>query len=257
MKNNNTKAGKPQSGSPPWFYFPFDGIEAESITLSGAEVNHILGARRLQEGDQLVLMNGRGELAHCMLQAADKRKKRVTLRVTLVAQVEPPIRSLSLACALPKGDRLSTLLDMASQIGITRFQPLTFERSVSRWSGKLKTRCTRIAIEAAKQSKRAWVPEIGDCLSYSQWLEADTRYSALTLLADQYGCALQSHQTAIESATHITLIVGPEGGLTEQELALAKSNNIASIRLAEPILRIETAAIAGLAAINTVGRPHR
>lgn len=235
--------------NPAWFYYPFKEIETETLTLAGAEVNHIIGARRLHAGDQLVLMNGKGELAHCVLEEANKKSKTAKLRVSLIAQIQPPPAQIVLACALPKGDRLSTMLDMACQLGMSQFQPLEFEHGVSKWSDKLKARCERIVIEAAKQSKRAWVPQIHHSVAYTRWLEANDDAQSLSLLADQYGCPLQSYQSAIDSAKQIALIVGPEGGLSEQEMVLTKTHNIESLRLAEPILRIETAAVAGIAAI--------
>lgn len=236
--------------SPPWFHHDFDSVNTESITLSGAEANHIIGARRLHVGEQLILSNGKGKLLHCVLEQADKREKIAILRVSLMAQVDPPAKTIVLASALAKGDRLSSMLDMATQIGITHFQPLEFERSASKWSEKLKVRSERIAIEAAKQSKRAWVPKIADCMPYVNWLEAQKDTQSTLFLADQHGLPLQSHQSTLESASNISLIVGPEGGLSEQELSLSQTHDIERIRLADAILRIETAVVAGLSAIT-------
>ncbi len=98
--------------SPPWFYYPFDEIDTATLELSGEEVTHIIGARRLRVGDELVLINGRGEMAHCALEETNKKLKSVKLRISLVAEVDPPDKEIILACALPKGDRLSTMLDM-------------------------------------------------------------------------------------------------------------------------------------------------
>lgn len=238
------------AATPPWFHYRFDTVDTETLTLTDAEANHIIGARRLQVGDQLILSNGNGGLIHCMLEQADRKNKIAVLRVSLTAQTEPPQKSLVLASALPKGDRLSTMLDMACQAGMTHFQPLVFERSVSKWNDKLKARCERIVIESAKQSKRAWVPHINACVDYAAWLEAQREAQSTMLLADQFGCPLQSHQSTLESAVEINLIIGPEGGLSEQEIVRAHSQDIKCLRLTDAILRIETAAIAGLSAIN-------
>ena len=238
--------------SPPWFYYPFTDIEQSSIELNGDEVNHIVGARRLHPGDLLILMNGQGALAHCVLDEADKKARRVRLRVSLIAQIEPSSKQRILACAVPKGDHLSSMLDMACQLGMTHFQPLQFERSVSRWNAKLHRRCERIVLEAAKQSKRAWVPCINSLQTYSEFLGAGNS-DDLQMLADQFGHPMQSYRDAINKAGKLCLIVGPEGGLNEQEMKQAHQHKLALVRLAEPILRIETAAVAGLAAFNQTG----
>lgn len=237
---------------PPWFYYPFTDIEQSSIELNGDEVNHIIGARRLHTGDQLILMNGKGALAHCVLDESDKKARCVGLRVSLIAQIEPSATQRILACAVPKGDHLSSMLDMACQLGMTHFQPLQFERSVSRWNAKLHTRSERIVLEAAKQSKRAWVPHVRDIQPYSDFLPAGDA-NELRMLADQFGHPMQFYQGDIEIAEKLCLIVGPEGGLNEQEMKLALKHKLALVRLAEPILRIETAAVAGLAALNQTG----
>lgn len=238
--------------SPPWFYYPFTDIEQSSVELNGDEVNHIIGARRLHPGDLLILMNGRGSLAHCVLDEADKKARRVRLRVSLIAQVEHPDKQRVLASAVPKGDHLSSMLDMACQLGMTHFQPLQYERSVSHWNAKLQTRCERIVLEAAKQSKRAWVPKIEAIQPYSDFLISG-KSKELQMLADQFGHPVQSYQNEIKSAEKLTLIVGPEGGLNAQEMKLAQQQTLALVRLAEPILRIETAAVAGMAALNQTG----
>lgn len=238
--------------SPPWFYCPFTDIEKSSLELNGEEVNHIIGARRLHPGDLLILMNGRGSLAHCVLDEANKKARRVRLRVSLIARVEQSAKQRILASAIPKGDHLSSMLDMACQLGMTHFQPIQFERSVSRWNAKLQRRCERIVLEAAKQSKRAWIPQINDIKTYSDFLLVDEP-KALKMLADQFGHPIQFYQAEIKAAKKLSLLIGPEGGLNKKETKLAQQQKIALVRLAEPILRIETAAVAGMAALNQTG----
>ncbi len=240
------------ASTPPWFYHPFDALKEDTVELTGKEANHIIGAQRLRLDDQLVLMNGRGSLAHGMLVAADKKRKIVRLRVSLVARVNPRTKPHTLATALPKGDRLSTMLDMACQIGITGFQPLEFERSVRKWSPQLKIRCERVLLESAKQSKQAWVPEVYDSMPYSEWLAEQDANNVLVLLANQFGSSLHAHQSAIQSATGIALVVGPEGGLSQREMELAKQRQLPSLRLADNILRVETAAVTGMSLLHTL-----
>lgn len=236
--------------STPWFYHAFDQLDAANLTLEGAEVQHILGARRLNVEDQIVLMNGRGKLAECTIQEANKKAKSINLRVDGIQTFPAPQKSITLACAIPKGDRLSTMLDMACQLGMTHFQPLVFNFSVAKWNDKAHKRAERILLEAAKQSKRAWLPEIIVPESFAEFAMQPTEGTNLRLLADQYGKALQSYAAPLQSASNVTLIIGPEGGLAPREMNLIKDKRIDLVKLAEPILRIETAAIAGLSALN-------
>ena len=237
---------------PAWFYYPFDQLDTELLELTGDEANHILGARRMRPGDELALCNGRGKLAHCTLDAADKRARMVRLRVSLVAQLEPPVRCITLASALPKGDRLATMLDMCCQLGMTRFQPLEFEYSVSRWNDKIAARCERILVESCKQSKTPWVPELGPSMTYRDYISRETDDDTLVLVSDQFGCPAKKHASGIESAHEICLVIGPEGGLSEIELKLAQDHGVPLIRLADAILRVETAAAGAVAAVNGV-----
>ncbi|MCP4008174.1 MAG: 16S rRNA (uracil(1498)-N(3))-methyltransferase [Proteobacteria bacterium] len=236
--------------SPPWFYYPFKELEQSGLELSGKEVTHIIGARRLRIGDELVLMNGQGKMAHCTLEEADKKTRTVKLKVSLIAEVESPRNEIILACALPKGDRLSTMLDMACQLGMTQFQPLVFDHSVSRWNDKLAKRCERILIEASKQSKSARVPEIRPICTYPELLAENSGGQALILLADQFGRSVSAYEDELEKADTAYVLVGPEGGLSETEIKLAHQHRVAMLRLACAILRIETAAVAAVTALQ-------
>ena len=237
--------------SPPWFYYPFDELENPALCLSGEEVTHIIGARRLRAGNQLVLMNGLGKLAHCVLEEVNKKARTATLRVSLVAELEAPKKNIILACALPKGDRLSTMLDMACQLGMTQFQPLVFERSVNKWSDKLSHRCERVLIEACKQSKTARAPEVRPICGFAEFLNSNQPENALTLLADQFGRPVSAYAKSIRHARSLCMVVGPEGGLSELETRLAEQTGLASLRLAHAVLRIETAAVAAITALQS------
>ena len=223
---------------PPWFYYPFDHLDEEKLDLSGTEANHILGARRMHPGDELVLSNGKGRLAHCTLIEADKKARTLSLLISLIAEIEPPAKQIVLASALAKGDRLATLIDMACQLGMTRFQPVQFERSVGKWSDKLAQRCERIAIEACKQSKQAWLPRIEPLCDYRdlEWSRDEGR--ALTVLADPFGRPMDCYRAEIERAQTLCIVIGPEGGLTEAEFGHAQEQEAAKVRLASHILRI-------------------
>ena len=196
------------------------------------------------------ICNGKGRLAHCTLMEADKKGRTLSLLISLIAEIEPPAKQIVLASALAKGDRLATLIDMACQLGMTRFQPLQFERSVGKWSDKLAQRCERIAIEACKQSKQAWLPRIVQVCDYRDLDWSGDNGRALTVLADPFGRPMDCYRDEIEGAQTVSIVVGPEGGLTEAEFAHAQEQGADKVRLAAHILRIETAAVASIAALQ-------
>jgi 16S rRNA (uracil1498-N3)-methyltransferase len=236
--------------SPPWFYYPFDDIDTATLELSGEEVTHIIGARRLRVGDQLVLINGQGKMAHCALEETSKKLKSVKLRISLVAEVDPPDKEIILACALPKGDRLSTMLDMTCQLGITAFQPLHFEHSEAKWNDHQNRRCERILIEACKQSRNSNVPRIDPMCSFNEFISDKLSPQSLTLLADQFGRPSNAYTSQIKAADILCIVVGPEGGLSAAEIELTQQHKIVPLRLANAVLRIETAAIAAVTALQ-------
>ena len=235
---------------PPWFYYPFDHLNSEKLELSGVEANHILGARRIHPGDELVLSNGQGRVANCTLLEADKKSRSLILLVSLIAEIEPPQKQIILASALAKGDRLSNLLDMACQLGMTCFQPVHFERSVGKWSDNLAQRCERIVIEACKQSKQAWLPRINAICDYAEIPWGSKEGTVLTLLTDPYGRPMDAFQEEIAQADTLRIVVGPEGGLSDTELSHAQEEGGPKVRLASHILRVETAAVASIAALQ-------
>jgi 16S rRNA (uracil1498-N3)-methyltransferase len=218
--------------------------------LSGEEVTHIIGARRLRAGDELVLINGQGKMAHCALEESNKKLKSVKLRISLIAEMDPPGKAIILASALPKGDRLSTMLDMACQLGITAFQPLHFEHSESRWNDHQIRRCNRVFIEACKQSRNPNIPQIYPMCDFHEFISSNSSGQDLTLLADQFGQPVEVYTSQIKAADTLYIVVGPEGGLSAAESEFTQQQNIATLRLASAVLRIETAAIAAVTAIQ-------
>lgn len=219
-----------------WFYhehIPSVGATAE---LDAAEARHALGARRLQVGESITLFDGQGTSAIAALQSADKRH--TIVEITERTTHEKPKRTITLASALPKGDRQAVMLSMAAQLGIARFIPLHCERSVAKVSKGFESRTQRIFIEACKQSRQPFVPVIDAAMTPKELSRADV---GSILVADPAGAPITSQSP---STSAITLVIGPEGGFAEHELRELQSPNAALVSLGESILRIETAAVA-------------
>lgn len=240
----------------PRFFCP--AFEPGDTTLDPAELRHALGSRRLRVGDELILFDGRGRLGHARLvlasgsqaargvRAARWRFARPeTVHVDRVLVVPPPARCLTLVTAACKGQRLDWLVEKCTELGVGRLVLSRFERSVVRPETGREEKLRRVAIEACKQCRRAWLPTIEVRASLAAVL-GDTGHDAL-LVADPDEAApslaswLHGHGPNVR---RLTAVVGPEGGLTSRELELLRAAGAQIVRLADHILRVETAAVA-------------
>ena len=196
------------------------------ITLDQAESRHALQSLRLRPGDEAILFDGRGRLAHGMLQPDDKTERRRARRAAYFAVERvlcepPPTRALTLVVAACKGPRLTWMVEKLTELGTTRIVFAEFERSVVHVGKTHAARLRRTALEAAKQSQRIWLPEIMCGVALGEAIheqEADA-----TLVAHpaedvpSLSARLHGHEL---SEQHLTAVVGPVGGLTEGALTL-------------------------------------
>ncbi len=205
------------------------------VILSGEEARHGAAVLRLRPGDAMRLADGAGHAAVGTV----SRVGRDTLEV-VVSGVEnlplDPAELLTVVVAAPKGERLADLVRMLTELGVGRIAPLICARG-ERVPGN-NERLTRIAAEALKQSRRARLPIVAEPLTVA---EAATLGQRLVVL-DPLGAA-----PVPGPVLPTMLVVGPEGGLTPEELATLAAAGAVATRLAGPILRIETAAVAAAA----------
>ncbi len=223
-----------------------------SLELPESESHHLRNVLRLQPDDKIELFDDTGRTA--LARVVDISHARITVQINTVDASVPPTTKITVASALPKGDRADWMIEKLSELGVSRFIPLQTERSVVHPEGKNKRdRWTRIATESAKQSHRIGVMQIDALTPLGQVLSSIA--NALYLSPDPAARALVSNLKAEDE--RITLIIGPEGGWSENEIALFAARNITPARLTDTILRIETAAItaAALAACASLRPP--
>lgn len=226
------------------------------ITLDAGESRHALHSLRLRPGDEIIVFDGRGRVAHGTLRSDDvagspKPGRRVGVKARrAVVEVEhvlcepPPSRTLTLIVPGCKGARLTWMVEKLTELGTTRITVANFERSVVRVGPAHARRLRRTAIEAAKQSQRVWLPEIA-CGAPLDKALADLPHAKLLVAHPAEGAAtlfgrFHAHELADE---HVTAIIGPEGGLSDAEVAMLREADGKLVRLASTILRVETAAI--------------
>lgn len=242
--------------SEPRFHCPH--IEPGLTHLDAAETRHALLSLRLKPGDAVVLFDGRGRVGYGRLaddgaqtrEADAGRKRRGTpagaaVHVERVLLVPQPARTLTLVCPGCKGDRLDWLVEKCTELGVTTLRIAQFERSVVQPGETRIEKLRRAAIEACKQCRRAWLPEIDAATPLSEAVAAVPQGALIVADPDEQAPSLASwlHGHAM-NANHLSAVVGPEGGITADELRLLRARGAQIVRLADQVLRVETAAVA-------------
>lgn len=230
--------------SAPLFYCPELARSGPTLALSPEETRHA-AAQRLRVGDAVALFDGRGHGAHARVANVGARGRGIEVEIGERFSAPAPSLSRVLYCALPKGERLATLLDMATQLGMTRFVPLLCARSVVQPGAGWQVRAQRICIEACKQSRRLYLPELGEPMPLAAALAAARETTPRVWFAHP-GASTRPSGGAIPSGG-VAMFVGPEGGFTEEEVAQAERTGVTRVELGSQLLRIETAAVALLA----------
>ncbi|MCX7176569.1 MAG: 16S rRNA (uracil(1498)-N(3))-methyltransferase [Proteobacteria bacterium] len=233
----------------PRFYCPIPLQSGRTITLPPEAAHHALRVLRLRSGDELVLFDGLGgEYPGRVVDAA--RTMRVALEDWRDTEREAPL-ALTLVQALPAGDKMDWVVQKAVELGAATIQPVQAKRSVVRLAGERADKRVghwqQVAISACEQSGRNRLPIIGAVVDLPHYLgmprgENDTRL----LLSPQSGARLSALP---RPAGGVTLLIGPEGGLDEDEEHAAHSVGFQSVSLGSRVLRTETAGLAAMAAI--------
>lgn len=220
-------------------YFP-DVLPAAGgrVVLSGEEAQHAHRVKRVEVGEVVALHDGRGGVATAEVAHATKVRGEWTLEL-LVRDVEKRERQeprLTVLAASPKGDRLEAMVDGLAQVGVERFSPLVTARTVVEpRQGKLD-RLTRVAVEAMKQSGAAHLMEVGGPVSLAEALRGE----GPVVMADASGGTWRG-----PLPSRATLLVGPEGGWTAEEVEAAHAAGVRVARFGVLTMRVEVAAVVG------------
>jgi 16S rRNA (uracil1498-N3)-methyltransferase len=212
--------------------------------LEGGEARHLRDALRLRVGDEAFVFDGTGREFRCAVQDCGKRGARLEILAPVApAQPESPLR-LTLALALLKGEKFDLAAQKATELGVNRIVPVITSRADARLrdardGAQRVERWRRVALAAAKQSGRAVVPEIADCIAFSAFVAAPEDGPRF-MFAEQGGDGFPASGKEILSAV---ALVGAEGGWAGEEIALAQKAGWRVVTLGGRILRAETAAL--------------
>lgn len=227
-----------------------DGVTVGStVTVEGDEAHHAVVVRRLRVGEPVVLTDGRGSSVRGAV--AETGKGRFTVTVTAVDFTAPAEPSFAVVQALPKGDRGELAVELLTEIGVSSIVPWAASRSVAVWKGdrsaKSLAKWRATAREAAKQSRRSWFPEV----------ESPATTSEVAALLSSCALALVLHEEAdtplssvpVPASGLVAVVVGPEGGLTDEEVSTLEAAGAIAVRLGPEVLRTSTAGVAAVASL--------
>jgi 16S rRNA (uracil1498-N3)-methyltransferase len=225
-----------------------------SVVLDGPEGRHAATVRRLQVGEELVVADGKGNAAACVVETV-QGKESLTLRIDRRWTEPQPQPRIVLAQALIKGDRGELAVELATETGVDVIVPWRAGRSIVKWEdgprgAKALARWRSTAREAAKQSRRAWIPDVTDAVNTRQLADLVTK-SAFSLLLD----ASAKHSLVdleLPAEGDLVLVVGPEGGISESESDALRAAGAQVARLGPTVLRASTAAAAAVAALGVL-----
>jgi 16S rRNA (uracil1498-N3)-methyltransferase len=215
------------------------------VQLAPAEAHHARDVLRLAEGTSVELFDDAGQAAAGIVTSVGPQG--MTVRVETVTRGEDGL-NLTIAAAVPKGDRADWMVEKLGELGVQNFIPLATARSVVLPAGKNKTqRWARLAIESAKQSRRVGVMRIAELTPLDQAIRSTAAGWYLSTRADALPISRQLKQPIPTPA--LTLFIGPEGGWTNEEITAFDAARFTDVGLTRTILRVETAAIAAAAMI--------
>ncbi|RLL66730.1 16S rRNA (uracil(1498)-N(3))-methyltransferase [Streptomyces sp. Z26] len=233
-----------------------EALAVGPVVLEGPEGRHAVSVRRLRPGEPIVLTDGAGTGAYATVTAV-RGKDRLEADVERVRTEPEPRPRLTVVQALPKGDRGESAVETMTETGVDVIVPWAAARCVTQWRGeraaKSLAKWRTTAREAGKQSRRLRFPHVEDPLSGGQLAERLRGAAFAAVLHGEGGAPLAAAELPADG--EIVLVVGPEGGVTQQELDACAEAGAAPYRLGPSVLRTSTAGTAAAALL--LGRTGR
>jgi 16S rRNA (uracil1498-N3)-methyltransferase len=232
-------------------------VVGSEVLITGQDAKHITLVLRLKPGDDIILLTGNGQEYSARIRSIGPDGVRVDISAAHCSETDPVIK-LTVALGFLKEKKMDDLVRQLTELGMHRFQPFFARRSVSRpdearMAGRV-VRWEKIARESLKQCRRGSVPEIRPAVAFDE---------ALSLAAeDNVKIVFWERETrfpipgavdvASDKPLRVTVLLGPEGGLTDEEVSAARSAGFVACSLGPRILRAETAAVAACALVQYV-----
>jgi 16S rRNA (uracil1498-N3)-methyltransferase len=230
-----------------------DRLAGGRVTFDAGESHHLSRVLRLRPGDTIVATDGAGRDYTVRLE----RLGHVVVGTVLAEQagVAASPLAITLIQGVPKGDKMEAILRAVTELGVARVRPALCERTIvrlemSRWRDRAR-RWQRVAREAAKQSRRAVIPEVEMPRPLGEWLAEPGPADLALCLWESHGTPLGEVLRAASTPRSVRIVVGPEGGLTAGEVDAARALGFTVTSLGPRILRTETAGLAVVAILQS------
>ncbi|MFH7594944.1 16S rRNA (uracil(1498)-N(3))-methyltransferase [Streptomyces racemochromogenes] len=224
------------------------------FVLEGPEGRHAVSVKRLAPGEDVVLTDGRGRWAEGVVKAAEGKDRLVVTDLREIREEPEPAVRITVVQALPKGDRGEVAVETMTETGVDAIVPWQASRCITQWRGErgakslAKWRAT--ARESGKQSRRVRFPEVGEALSTKQVAALlATADLAMVLHEDREAASEPLATAALPESGSVVLVVGPEGGVSPEELAVFAEAGARPYRLGRSVLRTSTAGTAATAVL--------
>lgn len=226
------------------------------VRITGDEGFHAATVRRIRPGETLAVSDGSGTVADCVVEAADKRC--LTARVLDRRVISPARPAVTVVQAIPKSERSELAIELACEAGADEFVAWQAARCVARWDPERAEKGLRrwraVARSAARQSRRTWIPAVAGPLSTAALdgflRERHAAGAVLVVLHESAEKPLAS--IPLGDAESVVMVVGPEGGISTEELDILVAAGAAPVRLGPAVLRTSTAAAVALGAIGVL-----
>ena len=232
----------------PRIYTPQTLAGLSFIELEPQASHHINKVLRMQEGDSIILFNGDGFDYTALIDNIHKKSLSASIDGSIASETESPL-SIHLGIGISKGDRMDWVMQKATELGVTTITPLFTERTEVRLKGerleKKHLHWQQIIISACEQSGRSVLPELAPATRIDLWTKSNDAEKKFVL----HHRSTQSLDSK-DTPKSITLLVGPEGGLSEAEIKAAEKHNFDALALGPRVLRTETAPLAALSVLQ-------
>jgi 16S rRNA (uracil1498-N3)-methyltransferase len=232
----------------PKFFVLKSRINNGRAVIEGEDALHISRVLRLGKGQSVTLCDGLGWDYDAVIETVSKNEITASIVKTYKCDAEPSVRAV-LYQALPKHGKMEYVIQKTTELGVAKIVPVYSKRCVAKPSANQLTRWRKIAREAAKQSGRGIIPEVGDVISFDEAIGQMSRAGLPIMFYEEEQTVRLKDVIEGKRPPDVCFLIGPEGGFDPLEAQLARDSGIPTVTLGKRILRTETAAAAVLAII--------
>jgi 16S rRNA (uracil1498-N3)-methyltransferase len=236
--------------TPPVFRYDAAVEVGAVVTLDGAEGRHAADVRRLAPGEAICLTDGAGLLVTGVV--ADSRRGSLDVRVETVQTQPRPAPRLVVVQALAKGGRDEDAIEAMTEVGVDEIVGWSASRSIAKWTDRTESRWQATVAAAAKQSRRVWWPTVCGPASTAAVADLIASVSVSLVLHETASDPLATVDVPVDG--NVLVVVGPEGGISDEELAVFGAAGARAVRLGASVLRSSTAGVAALSVLSARSR---